>query len=648
MGTPSAVPRLSSRVAFLRLLLAAAFFLVAPAANSQAVVSRLAAGLDHTCALTAAGGVQCWGSNAYGQVGDNSATDRLTPVDVAGLSSGIVAIDAGLYHTCALTAGDRVRCWGGNESGQLGDGTVINRHAPVDVVALSERVLAISAGGGSSCAIVAGGGVKCWGSGAFRCSDAGLGPPTCSRSKYTTPETVPGLQGARAIAVWGWYCALTTAGSVNCANGIDLSPEDVPGLSSGVKSVAVGSYHRCALTAAGGIKCWGSSSGGQIGDGSYGYRDSPVDVDGLTSGAIAIATGYAHTCALTAEGGVKCWGQSLYGETATESATVRTVPVDVMGLRSGIAAIEIGSYHTCAVTTGGGARCFGYNLFGQLGDGTTIPRGTPVSVAGLSGLAKANFHGLWWKSPAGAESGWGVSLAHHGEILFAVWFTYDDEGNGMWLVMPTSAKTGEATYSGVLYRTTGPPFDADPWNSARVAAGAVGTATFAFVDADNGTFTYSVGGTTQSKPITRQVFSSPVPTCVAGGTPGATPNYQDLWWRSPPGSESGWGVHITHQGDILFAAWLTYDSSGKGLWMVMPSGARVAPATYSGTLYRTTGPAFNAASWDPERVRIAPVGTATFAFSDASNGLFTYSVGGVAQAKPIVRQVFALPATVCR
>jgi hypothetical protein len=271
-----------------------------------------------------------------------------------------------------------------------------------------------------------------------------------------------------------------------------------------------------------------------------------------------------------------------------------------------------------------------------------------TAEARQSGASAAiNVQGLWWRSPAGSESGWGVNLTQQGDILFATWFTYDTDRSGLWLVMSDGAKTGAATYSGTLYRTTGPPFDANPWNPLQVTTTPVGSATFAFADSDNGTFSYTVNGVTQSKPITRQLFSAPLPTCVAAETLASSSNYSDLWWRTPAGSESGWGVNVTHQGDILFATWFTYDAGGKGLWLVMSDGAKTGPGTYAGTLYRTTGPAFSASPWTPSGVTLTPVGTASFAFTGATAGTFSYTVNGVSQSKAITRQVFSAPATVC-
>lgn len=266
----------------------------------------------------------------------------------------------------------------------------------------------------------------------------------------------------------------------------------------------------------------------------------------------------------------------------------------------------------------------------------------------LPGTTALNLQALWWRAPAASESGWGVNITHQGNILFATWFTYDLDGSGMWLVMSEGAKTGDNTYAGTLFRTTGPAFNSVPFEPSRITVTPVGSGTFTFTDANSGTFTYTVNGVTQSKAITRQIYAAPVPECTAGGTAGATPNYQDLWWRSPANSESGWGVNITHQGDILFATWFTYGADGKGMWLVMSEGRLTAPSTYSGALFRTTGPAFNANPWNPASVSVTPVGTGTFTFSDTNNGTFSYTVNGVSQSKAITRQVYSTPATVCR
>lgn len=272
-----------------------------------------------------------------------------------------------------------------------------------------------------------------------------------------------------------------------------------------------------------------------------------------------------------------------------------------------------------------------------------------------------SYQGLWWNSPAASESGWGLNISHQGDVLFATWFTYDASGRGMWLVLPSAQRFddseadpygygyGDSTpeYRGELYQTTGPAFDSATFSPAAVMVTQVGGAILRFSSANAGTFSYTVNGVSRTKAIVRQVFST-LPSCEFGGAHGATPNFQDLWWRSPPASESGWGVNVTHQGDIIFATWFTYGADGSGMWLVMSDGRRTAPNTYTGALYRTTGPAFNAVPWDPSQVAVTQVGTGTFTFSDANSGMFAYTVDGVSQSKPITRQVFSSPASVCR
>ena len=249
-----------------------------------------------------------------------------------------------------------------------------------------------------------------------------------------------------------------------------------------------------------------------------------------------------------------------------------------------------------------------------------------------------NVQGLWWRS---SENGWGVNVAHQGDVLFATWYTYDTDGSAMWLFSDLRKTTG-TTYTGQLYQATGSPFST--YNAAQFHPTVIGSATFNFTDVDNGTFSYTAKGVTQSKAITKYVFASPVPTCAAGSAVSST-NYTDLWWRSPGGSENGWGVNLVHQGDIVFATWYTYGADGTDLWMVMDSAPKVADRTYRGNVYRTTSAPFNA--YNPAQFHGTQVGTGTFTFTDASNGTFAYTVDGVTQSKSITRYVFDPSPTTC-
>jgi alpha-tubulin suppressor-like RCC1 family protein len=357
--------------------------------SAAATVSAtaIAAGLGQSCALTRTGGVKCWGANGHDELGDGTMRDSLTPVDVSGLSNGVTAIAAGVRHTCALTSAAGVKCWGNSSPGTLGDGTATRRFTPVDVSGLSSGVTAIAAGFDHSCALTSTGGVKCWGYNRF----GELGDGTTS--DRWTPVDVTGLSsGVTAIAAGGFQsCALTSAGGVKCWGGTTgdrLTPVDVPGLSGGVRAIATGGGHGCALTSTGGVKCWGSNGSGQLGDGTTSQRATAVDVSGLSSGVTAIAAGASRSCALTSTGGVKCWGLNDFGQLGDGTTGNRLTPVDVSGLTSGVTAIAAGSFHSCGLTRTGGVKCWGLNGSGQLGDGTTVNHGTPVGVRGF-GAAKA-------------------------------------------------------------------------------------------------------------------------------------------------------------------------------------------------------------------------------------------------------------------
>jgi YVTN family beta-propeller protein len=365
------------------------------------IVSISAGETAHTCALTTVGGVKCWGDNGFGQLGDGTTTDRLTPVDVVGLTSGVIAISAGGNHTCALTTAGGVKCWGANAFGRLGDGTETQRLTPVDVVGLTSGVSAISAGFFHTCVLTTAGGVRCWGAG----GNGRLGDGT--QTQRLTPVDVVGLtSGVSAISAGaGGTCALTTAaiggpsGGVKCwgFNGfgqlgdgttIDrLTPVDVVGLTSGVSTISMAGEgaHTCAVITNGSVRCWGSNSDGQLGNGNIGdFSATQVVVSGFIGEAppfaASVSAGGSQSCAMTTVGTVLCWGANDSGQIGDGTTIDKLTPVDVVGLTGGISAVSGGTVHTCALTTKGGVKCWGANDSGQIGDGTITQRLTPVDV----------------------------------------------------------------------------------------------------------------------------------------------------------------------------------------------------------------------------------------------------------------------------
>jgi hypothetical protein len=208
----------------------------------------------------------------------------------------------------------------------------------------------------------------------------------------------------------------------------------------------------------------------------------------------------------------------------------------------------------------------------------------------------------------------------------------------------------------VLYQASGPGFDSVPFPPIGATGGAtgstVGTATLTFGDASNGTFAYTVNGVSQTKAITREEFG-PQPNCTFGIETDLTlaQNYQDLWWAAPAGSEAGWGINLAHQGDTIYGTWFTYDHDRTPMWLVV-TAPRTLSGTFTGDLYRATGPAFNTAPFppigSPGAATGSVVGSATFSFANGNSGTLAATIGGAAQTKTITRQVFVSPGTVCQ
>jgi hypothetical protein len=252
-----------------------------------------------------------------------------------------------------------------------------------------------------------------------------------------------------------------------------------------------------------------------------------------------------------------------------------------------------------------------------------------------------------WAVPNLAEAGWGINFTHQGELIFASWFTYDLNGKPWWLTM-TAQRQADGSFTGIIDLTAGPPFSAVPFDPKLVTHTSVGTGKLTFSDANNATFAYTVNGIAQTKSLSRFQFATPVPVCTfnSATVPTQATNYQDMW-AVPNLAEAGWGINFTHQGDLIFASWFTYDASGNPYW-VTATLTKTAARTYAGQLDATTGPPFNAVPFDPSRITHNAVGTATVTFTDGANGTLAYTLNGVSQTKALARFVFSAPGTVCQ
>ncbi|MHB8959333.1 MAG: RCC1 domain-containing protein [Candidatus Limnocylindrales bacterium] len=314
------------------------------------------------------------------------------------------AITVGLTHACVLMSSGSVKCWGHDQWGQVGDAAGHDSLVPIDV-ALPAAAIAIAAGEYHTCAILSQGNVMCWGYG--NAGQIGSGAPAAPgtvASKFSlTPIDVPGLPGpAAAISAGdGQTCVLTVAGDVACwgdfpGNGIDNSPSPVTlhGIPSGIRDIASGASANCLVVPSGGIKCWGGDNAfGQLGNGAYDTNGTvghytPVDVLSFGSGkesATAVTVGRSFACALTTAGAVLCWGYDIYGQLGNGvfdkpfDPSPFPVPAKVKGLRGALRSISAGISSVCGVTDVGGLKCWGTST----GDVTPPTSALPVDVVGL-------------------------------------------------------------------------------------------------------------------------------------------------------------------------------------------------------------------------------------------------------------------------
>lgn len=347
--------------------------------------TKIAAGQNHTCAITPQGAVLCWGQGNMGQLGNGIVSLSGTPTQVAGLTAGVTDISLGNQHSCAVQAG-AVFCWGFNGFGGLGTGNTVNSSVPVAVVGLSSGVSKIAVGGNSTCAIQSGI-LRCWG---FN----GTGQLGYGGTEYqTAPFSVPNLSsGVTDVSIGTQHACAVQNGAVKCwgqnnsgqigDNTLDwrMTPSQVDGLLAGATSVSVGHSHSCAIVS-GAMKCWGANTNSQLGNTlEAGATNSaiPVDVATMNTGVQKISTGQSHSCAVR-NGAVFCWGTGSVGQLGTGSNTTQVLPAAVVGLSSGVTALSVSQSTSCAVLNGV-AMCWGLNSRMQLGDGTSIGRNAPVPV----------------------------------------------------------------------------------------------------------------------------------------------------------------------------------------------------------------------------------------------------------------------------
>lgn len=341
-----------------------------------------------TCVVTLAGAVRCCGANDLNQIGDGTTMARNVPTATRSMGSpltGVAQVAAGGVAACARLTTGAVQCWGANAYGQLGDGTTQNRSSAVAVMGLTGTT-DLAAGTNHFCAVLADRTVSCWG----RNHLGQLGDGMMAAAGRSTPAPVTGLTNVRQVELGQEFsCALLFDGTVRCWGGntssqigdgtgtTRLTPTPVMNLSNVVR-IAVGDVHACALLVDRTVRCWGLGTAGQLGDGTGQTRPLPVAVPNLTN-VVDLAAGSSHTCAALLDGTISCWGSNLNGQIGDGSMAARPMPTAVMGV-AGALQVSAGASHSCARLFDGTVRCWGNNDRGQLGDATTMQRTTAASM----------------------------------------------------------------------------------------------------------------------------------------------------------------------------------------------------------------------------------------------------------------------------
>jgi alpha-tubulin suppressor-like RCC1 family protein len=366
----------------------------------------------------ATSGATGWGANEQGQLGDGSTTSSDLPVAVSGLGDGVATISAGSNHSLALLTSGAVEAWGENGSGQLGNGTTTGPETcpsgfssvacattPEPVAGLS-GVRSVSAGGGSSFALLKGGTIMSWGSDfAGALGDGGttdsavpvaVSLPMRAKAVSADGPHALALVGTGKVMAWGdnEYGQLgdgTHTGPETCPSAgtstvpCSTTPVAVTGLRE-VVAISAGDDHNLALLKDGTVVAWGANNDGQLGDNTTTDSDVPVPVSGLT-GVRAISAGGFHSLALLSDGTVMAWGDNGNGQLGDGTIANKHVPVPVTGLSS-VTAISAGLAHSLALLSDGTVKAWGWNENGQLGNGTPHGESTlALPVVGLSGVA---------------------------------------------------------------------------------------------------------------------------------------------------------------------------------------------------------------------------------------------------------------------
>jgi alpha-tubulin suppressor-like RCC1 family protein len=391
------------------------------AAGAKRKAVALGGGYQSTCVLGDDGAVACWGTNGSGQLGTGEtggprscAADEVGDANLVSLAAPAITVAARGQeegdgaHACALRATGAVTCWGENGFGQLGTGdtTPLLRPSPPLAFADGFGPQKLVLGNQHTCAISADGRIKCWGSD----RQGQLGPDVGGDRHAPGPDLALRGRPVRALAAGDHHtCAILEGGALKCwgrnsagqlglgdltnrGDGPAQMGDDLVEIELGGPAIAVaaGAAHTCAVTGDGAVRCWGAGDAGQLGQGNE--ADAlvpPAPAVALPGTATSVAAGAEHSCALLANGQAACWGAGARGQLGTGEAAGRAAPAGAISFDAKAIALAAGARHACALLANGNIACWGANEQGQLGLGDTTDRTRPTIVATGPGPTRA-------------------------------------------------------------------------------------------------------------------------------------------------------------------------------------------------------------------------------------------------------------------
>ena len=428
-------------------------------------MTQVAAGFSDTCAIgNAPGDLWCWGWNDVGQVGDGTTTDRHIPTQVSGLSGGVQQVSAGLDSTCVIAniPGTAALCWGDNNHGKIGDG--IQRTFtpfPSQVFGLLTAPAGgpggvpyqVAAGGQHACAVLTTAVVRCWGYGFYGQLGNGSSPGQVHPRHRDRAARAAAFGQRRQRRVHHGVRRDGRAerrllgrgrGGRQRVSTVHTSATPVANLPAGGVSQVSATFGGCALVRTGGlatgVRCWGTNTYGQLGNGTTTDQPKPVKVQGLAGHPASVSSSGVDACTVVHGGGAYCWGLNDHGQLGNNTTTNSATAVAVQGLppKVTVAQIAAADDHTCALLSDETVQCWGSNDHGQLGNGSTSDSSTPVPVTGLTGAVAIS-----------VGHSFSCAIGNAGDVECWGWNQYGQLGNGTTTDSSTPVMAGGTGFGAV-------------------------------------------------------------------------------------------------------------------------------------------------------------------------------------------------------